>query len=184
MNTSKPPSLGDERGPQYTIISEERPLPTTRKEIISAFEAILAIGHVQKVIVELNKPIKFFRAIVRDGDIPKDVVDDDEFANIRNAEIHEFLSITAEPFHAYLFKAFQFLTHRRLKAKSFFFSNTAHLKAALGLDLNAAMTEVFGVDVIKNDEVPTDVLLLSATRHGEESVSLTLRMLLPQRKAP
>lgn len=181
MTTAKPPSLGDEKGPRYKIVADERPLPKTRKELISAFEAILALENVQKVVVELKKPIKFFRAVLGDEDIPQEITDNEEFANVRNAEIVEFLNITTASFHEHLFKAFQNLTQRRLKPKSFLFNNAVGLRSALGLGAQTPITEVFGVDTVHSEEIPADVLLLSATRHGEEEIVFTLRMLLPRK---
>jgi hypothetical protein len=185
MPTVSPPaSIGDEKGERYRIVADERPLPNNRKEVISAVESILSLGHVQKLIVEVHKPIKFFRAVVGediDG-VPKEILDDEEFANVRNAEIQEFLNITTASFHEHIFKGFQYLTQKRLKARSFLYNNPLILRSAMGLDSHTAITELFGVGAIQSDEVPADVLLLSATRYGEEEIVFTLRMLIPTKR--
>lgn len=184
MPTVSPPaSLGDEKGAQFRIIADERPLPNNRKEIISSVESILGLGGVQKLVIELHKPIKFFRAVVGDvNEIPSEILDDEEFANVRNAEIQEFLNITTISTHEHIFKGFQYLTQKRLKARSFLYNSPLILRSALGLDAHTAITELFGVNAIQSDEVPADVLLLSATRYGEEEIVFTLRMLLPTKR--
>lgn len=184
MNVNKPASLGEEDGPRYRMVSDQRPLPKSREEIVSAFEAILALGRVQKVTVELGKPMKYVRAVTGNDDIPQEIMDTEEFSSVRNAEIQEFLNISNISLFEYLFRAFQFLTQKRLKARSFLMSSggLSSLKEALGLGSQSALPELFGVGLVQHDEIPPDVLLLSATRHGEEEINLTLRMLLPTRK--
>lgn len=184
MNTAKPSSIGEEEGPQYRLVADERPLPKTREEVVSAFEAILALGKVQKVVVELGKPIKYVRAVSGNDDLPQEIMDMEEFSSVRNAEIQEFLNVTNVPLFEYLFRAFQFLGQKRLKARAFLLSSFGLLSLKEGLQVGSqsALPEIFGVGLVQHDEIPPDVLLLSATRHGEEEINLTLRMLLPTRK--
>lgn len=179
-------SLGEEPlAPKFRIIGEERPLPKTRKELVSTFEAILSLGRVQKVVIDISKPIKFFRAVTDDlGEIPEDISENEEFANVRNAEIREFNAKGKDyDLHEHLFLAFQFLTQERLKPKSFLFNSTSNIKVCLGMEAQASLTEIYGIDCVRVDEVPAESLLLSATRHGEEEIILTLRILLPAKKA-
>ncbi len=177
-NQNQIPSLGDGGKIKTYIIKEERPLPSNRKEIISVFEDILNLGLVQKVVVEIGQPIKITRLSKEDLSVPENLKEEDAFANVRNAEIREFPREKDHSFHQYLFQAFSLITQERLRPISFLISNMSRLRQCLGVGMMWNLSEIFGVEVIKSEEIPDDVILLSASKHTGDEIVLSLRMLL------
>lgn len=175
--TNAPPSLGDIGKQKLSIKTEEVPLPQSRKEIVSAFEGILSQGGVQKVVVEVGRPIRVSRYAPDASEPPPDMVDDELFANARNATMEEFF-VDHVSFHEYLFKTFHLLSQKNLRPRAFLMSNKALLRSSLGVDSLWDLSEIFGVEVSKVDEVPPDVLLLAASRLGEEEIVLSIRLLM------
>lgn len=173
-----PPSLGDEKKQNLKLIHEETPLPATRKDIVLRFESILNQGGVQKVIVEVGKPIKVSRYSALDEAGPLEMKSNDLFASARNAEMQEFDSAGMKSFHESIFRALGVLTQKRLVARAFLASNIKQLRASLGVDKFWDLSQLCGVDVMQVDEIPKDVLLLTASEAGEDDVKLSLRMLM------
>lgn len=171
-----PPSLGDDAKAKLRLSHEESPLPSTRKEIVSRFEAILNQGGVQKVVIEIGKPIKVARYVKEGADI-QSLREEELFAEARNAPMEEFVSDAGLPFHEYLFKAFHIVMQKRLKPRAFLVSNEKVLRTNLGVDSLWDLSHVYGIDVVKAPEVPPDVLLLTATADGE-AIALSIRLLM------
>lgn len=176
------PSLGDESRDKMFLQHSERELPSQRKELIAAIENILALGKVQKIVIEIGRPIKFSRLVSNPIEVeePTSVRDDDVFSGVRNSEMMEFVFEKELPLTEYLFKAFGILTQRKIKARAFLVKNFDLLRANLGVDVMWDLSELYGVEVLKNSNVPDDVLVLAASRHGEEDVVFSLRMLMTQ----
>lgn len=173
------PSLGDEVKRKLHLTTEERALPPTRKEIVSAFEGILAQGGVQRVVVEIGKPIKVSRYVQESADPPPSMREEELFDNARNSTMEEFApEKSMSSFHDYLFKAFYIITQQKLRPRAFLVSNLSLLRTRLGVDKLWNLGELFGVEVVKAEEIPPDVLLLTASQYGEEDVVLSIRMLL------
>jgi hypothetical protein len=179
MSSAPLPSLGDEVKPKMSLVQEERALPGNRKELVSVFENILSQGGVQKVVIELGRPIKISRFTKEGAPAPESLREEDLFLNVRNAEMQEFVLSESLPMTDYLFRAFHLLNQKRLKPRAFLLKNFPLLRECLGVDITWDLGDLFGVDVVKSDSVPEDVLLLSAAPHGDdEEVTLSLRMLM------
>jgi hypothetical protein len=177
-----PPSLGDEKKQSLKLIHEEFPLASPRKALVQQFEAILNQGGVQKVVVEVGKPLKVSRYTASDDVGPLEMKSNDLFANARNAEMQELDSAGLDSFHEYIFRAFGIITQKRLVARAFLVSNLNLLRANLDVDKFWDLSQLCGVDVMPADEVPQDVLLLTASEAGEDEIKLSLRMLMDERK--
>lgn len=180
-----PPSLGQEVKRDFHLVGQEYPLPKSRQELISAFEGILSQGGVQKVIVEIGKPIKVSRymplSTAPEEAVPTDLVFDDLFSNARNAEMEEFDPGTPDNWYEGLFKAFRYIGQKKLTPRAFMVKSLDLLRGCLELPKTTALTELFGIDIVTADEIPPDVLLFSATRPGEDEIVLSLRILMSTR---
>jgi hypothetical protein len=82
------PSIGYNNS-KLTLVQEFVQLPKSRKEIISTIGTILEKGGVQKLVVEIGKPISVSRllkeisSLSEDPGIPKDIIDDDLMSAVR-----------------------------------------------------------------------------------------------------
>lgn len=177
-----PPSLGDEKKQSLKLIHEEFPMASPRKALVQQFEAILNQGGVQKVTVEVGKPLKVSRYTAQDQVGPLEMKSNDLYASARNGEIQEFDSTALDSFHEYVFRAFGLLTQKRLTPRAFLVSNIPLLRGNLDVDKFWDLSQLCGVDVMQVDEIPKDVLLLTASEAGEDDIKLSLRMLMDERK--
>lgn len=174
----KIPSIGD-NSPVTTLkkFQETFPLPKTRKEVVTAFERILNLGGVHKVVVELGSPIKVVRMGNAGEDVPDELQDEDLVSAARNAPMEEFVfSENLLPTN-YLFRAFHLLSQRRLKARAMVVNSFPQFREWLGVDKAFDLSEVFGVVATTHKEIPDGVLLLVAGPVDEEDlVSFSLRL--------
>lgn len=171
-------SIGDAPANTLKKVQETYPLPKTRKEVVIAFERILNLGGVHRIIVELGAPIKVIRLAEASPDVPDELQDDDLVSAARNAPMEELVfSDTVSP-TAYLFRAFHVLSQRRLRARAIIVNDLAALRGWLGvMDKMFDVTEVFGVGVSAHKEIPDGVLLLVAGPVDEpDLVSFSLRL--------
>lgn len=177
-----PPSLGDGSKSKMRLTHEEVALPGTRKEIVSKFESILSQGGVQKVIVEVGRPIKVSKFTKDEAAPPKEMIEEELFARARNAQIDEFDSTGLDSFHEYIFRALGLLTQKRLKARAFLVSNANLLRTNLDVDKFWDLSQLCGIEVVEVAEIPRDVLLLTASEPGEEDIKCSLRMLMSEKE--
>lgn len=176
-------SLGDSSASMRKI-QESFPLPNSRKELIVAFERILNLGGVQKVVVELSAPIKVTRLMMAPPDteeVPEEIQDDDIVSAARNAEMEEFFfTETLSPFE-YLFRAFHQLSSRKLRARTVVVNNLPALKTWLKTQY---VSEVFGVEVRAHKEIPDGIMLLVAASADDlETITFSLKLEMTERKA-
>lgn len=180
----KIPSIGD--SPVFLVKKQQEtyPLPKTRKEVLAAFERILNLGGVQKVVVELGSPIKVTRTVAAGSEVPEELQDDDLVAAARNAPMEEFIfSETLHPTN-YLFRAFHFLSQRKLRARSMVANSYGSLREWLGVDKSFDISEVFGIEAKTHKEIPDGTLLIVATPIDDPDVvtfSLRLEMNLERK---
>lgn len=177
------PSLGDSSASMRKV-QESFPLPSSRKEIVTAFERILNLGGVQKVVVELSAPIKVTRLVMAPpdaGEVPEELQDDDIVSAARNVEMEEFFfTEVLSPFE-YLFRAFHQLSAKKLKARTVVVNNMKGLQKWLG---SPPLSEVFGVEVRAHKEIPDGILLLvAASAEDLETVTFSLKLEMNERKA-
>lgn len=181
-----PPAIGDAPEVQYKLIKESETLPDNRKAIVSTFEKILQRGGVQKVVVQLGKPIEVFRNVQKleeDETVPEEVLEQDLFNAARNAEMTPF-SPPSEEVHPleYVRLAFGLFSRSRLKPKAFLIHQWKELFEWLGIDHTDA-GEIFGVPVYQHQEMPDRAMLFMASHFDDTEVVIqSLRMEMWERK--
>ena len=183
MATERLTSLGDSTFSDLIRVRATRPLPKSRPEIVAEVGRILEMGMVQKVVVEVGKPI-FFERMARNFDdaeleVPEPLEAGDIYGAMRNNELLDFpaAGLPSAPSHGSLFRAFRLLASRKLVAKAFIVSNFVLLGNWLGLGELDAVDELYGVPVYRHEEVPPDVLILVAVDSADlEEVKLSLRI--------
>lgn len=178
------PAIGETTAPKLRLTFEERPLPAERKKIVTAFEEILALGKVQKVVVEVGQPFKFSRLVPPDdlplqGEPPPvEAQDEDIYALMMNAPMQDFLLESELQFATHLMLAFAWLTDRNYKPKAFIINAEQPLRDAFGINKIVPLEHFFGLQLHKRMEIPQDVIVLTATSGDEEAITISLRMLL------
>lgn len=177
---SKIPSLGEDRPSDLRLKTESRELPPSRKELLNEVEAILGLGKVQKISIEIGRPIVFSRLVEKSMEDPSEEVSEDPFEVMANNEIEEY-----SPDHDYdvgelLLRAFAIITQKGMQPESFFVSNLSTLRKSLGVERDWHVDRLFGLPVLRSDHVPDGVLLLTGARDEKK---YSLRMLLPERKS-
>lgn len=173
------PSLGDSPSVPMVKIHETFPLPKSRKELVTAFEHILNLGAVSKVVVELGSPIKVTRLVktpTESDEVPEELQDDDIVSAARNAEMEDFFIADLLPAN-YLLQAFHVLSKKKLKAKTMVVNNLQALRSWLELGKGFDVSEIFGVGTVSHKEIPDGVLLLVASPADDvDLVSFSLRL--------
>jgi hypothetical protein len=114
---------------------------------------------------------------------PQELVDDDLFMAARNAEMEDFVPKPMVgkrdkqgPFET-LFFAFDVLARRRLRAKALLVHTYQDLKSWLMVDTNQDVSEIFGLEVRPQKDVPDGVALIVATRWDDpDTVVFSLRL--------
>lgn len=179
------PSIGDSPSVPMKKLQETYPLPKTRREVVSAFERILNLGGVHRVVVELGSPIKVVRLAEASADVPEELQDDDLVSAARNAPMEEFVFSESLLPMDYLFRAFHLLTQRRLKAVYMVVNSYASMREWLSVEKAFDISEVFGVSVKTHKEIPDGVLLMVAAPLDDvDVVSFSLRLEMTQEKNP
>ena len=175
------PSIGDSETKKVRRVKGQAQLPKSRNEVASTILNILNQGGVQKVTVELGKPIVFERLVKEDDatlpDLPE-APEEDPFVEVRNAEMLDYPK-KVKSFFEYFFKAFALISQRRLKPRSFLVNPMSTFNFVLGIEEMAQTQEAFGLPVFVDQRLPAGVALLTATTDDEDdrivmSVRLTL----------
>ena len=185
MATARPPSLGDDKA-ELVLVRDSKPLPKTRTDILTEVSHIFALGGVQRVIIEVGKPLLFDRLVPKTEEVDNEVTEEipadavDLYGAMRNNELLNFeLKFGAMSGHEALFKAWRLLSARKLAAKGFLISNLAALREWLDLGEQDSVEDIYGVPVFKHEEIPADVIILVAVDATDlESVKLSLRITL------
>lgn len=190
----RPAGLGD--SPTHSMITETHPLPGDRKAIVATIERILNLGGVMRLLLEYGKPLKVSRMVRKDEmpEAPEELIDDDIYAAARNAEMEEFLHPKAMPGedswgpYETLFHIFDLLTRRRFKPKIILVHQYSELKAWLGLGSSHDVSEIFGIGVRPQKEIPDDTFLVVVTTWDDlDTVVFSLRFVMdlpkPKRKS-
>ncbi len=181
--STKPPSLGDAyKG--LRRVKKHVPLPNSREEIIAEFSKIIGLGFVQKIVLELGKPITYERLVREDElpDLPQEI-DEDLFYEARNAEMYDYSKPLKITNFEYLFKAFSILSQRRLKPQSFIVKSLKELNLWLGLEEFVQLPDLFGIPVFIDHRLPEGVALMTATKSAaEQNIALSIRLTLDSPK--
>jgi hypothetical protein len=173
--TTKPVGLGDSSAAQYSLARHEVPLPGSRKEIITAFESIVSQGGVQKVIVELGKPIQYYQLVSTDlGLPPVELPPDDVWLQIRNNEVVNVGAVDSvnSTSLSLLFSGCSYLTERRLKPIRLFCHDLTQLRDWLGLSAIANVDYVMGVETATHPDVPEDAVILAGVAQDDDPTTV------------
>lgn len=179
--TSKlPPSLGDNARQELVLTRFEVPLPAGRKDIVSAFEGILNKGGVQKITVEVGRPIQVSRLVNKDSaDIPIEAPPDDFWNQVRNGRLEE-MKLKSFDSYELLFHACAWMTSRKLKPRILFCHDNKQLRQWLKVDDGLFPVDyVFGIETARQPDVPEDAVILAGTGFDETDVASTLGIRIP-----
>ena len=177
--TSNPLSLGDVDKPELVLARLEVPLPTTRRDIVMAFESILNQGGVQKVVVEIGKAIQISKLVNKNGlEAPIEAPQDDFWNQVRNGRMEE-LEEPGTTGYETLFLAFSSLTIRRLRPKVIFCHNYAQLRRWLKLDDIYPVDFLFGLETTEQQDVPEDAVIIAGTGADETDPANTIGIRVP-----
>ncbi|TXH09036.1 MAG: hypothetical protein E6R04_09145 [Spirochaetes bacterium] len=155
------PAIGDSRS-KLQRIRQLFDLPLDRDSILKRFQSILELGGVQKVVVEIGHPIKVERLIRPGDESPQELPEESDFGLAMSSEVVEHLMEADQNAFSYLFSAFQFISGRKSRPRSILVADMKALKKWLSVPSMVVLSEVFGVPVRVETQVPEDVLLLIA----------------------
>ena len=172
-------SLGDPPPPGYRLIREVYPLPQNREQLAALIQEILNLGMVQRLTVQTRQPIVSLRLVKESEADPTmdEIVVQDLLDQARNAEMLDFSSgVESVPLRV-LYEAFQVLLNRRLTPRALLVHDVGALQDWLEVERTEYLPVLFGVMVYEDDEIPNDVLLLTAVNQDDaDSVALSLRI--------
>lgn len=177
---SKPQGIGEMKtSGEWKHVHFEMPLPGTRKEVVESFSDILNLGGVQKVVVELGKPIAVDRIVDAKTDVflppaPEDVPDD-FWGLVRNGRIEQMQHFVNKDGYVHLFEAFALITARKLRPRILFVHDHAQLRQWLELSETFPVDYVFGVETAKQPDIPDDAVILAAVG-TDEAPALGIRI--------
>lgn len=179
--SASPASLGDSGTIPFTKVRETVELPKSRKALVSTIEAILESGKVQKIVVEVGKPIVVEKYVEGASGPPLDETPpDDFFMAARNAEMIEIPEADT-PLESLLL-AFDELFNRGLKPKAFLTKTAWSVSQWLGLG-GPRLSNILGIELIPVKDLPMDVVLLLASLETDpDVVTLSIRIPIPLAK--
>ncbi len=163
------PALGDAPDITSKLVREEFPLPRGRSPLIAAVERILSGGGVQKLVIEMGKPIKVLRRVRAElpgEEAPEELYEDDMMAAVMNTEIQDFIFTEQLSPYEYLFRAFGSLSRKHLIPRCIL-GNLNQLKTWLHVD---ELTEIYGVEIRQHKEIPDGVMLLVGAKADEPDI--------------
>lgn len=173
-------SIGLAPPPGYRLVREEAPLPPSRELRLLEIQTILERG-VQRLVVEVGKPIIFYRIVKADDADLDEIVEEDLFVQARNNEMLEFPLDGDAPESSVLtvFQAFRELRKRGISPLAFLYFDSQAVSRWL-FKKTVDVSDIYGVRAIRHGEVPEGVLLLLGSTPGENDVVLTLRISLQE----
>ena len=176
------PAIGDSRSKLHRI-RQAFDLPLDRDSIIKRFQSILELGGVQRVVIELGHPIKVERLIRPGEEAPQELPEESDFGLAMNSEVIEHLMEEDQNPFSYLFSAFQLISGRKSRPKALLIADMKALKKWLSVPSMVVLSEVFGVPVKVEAQVPEDVLLLIAEDVEDESAGIfSIRLVMDFQK--
>jgi hypothetical protein len=178
---ARPLSLGDEAKTDYALSREEHPLPTSRKEIMARIETLLSLGGVQKLTVELGRPIRVDRLVDRSAlaGAPVEAIPDDLLSQIRNGEMGELRALSKWTPYEVLFHAFRAISDKKLKPAAIYCRDFGVMRKWLGLDNGFNLDQLFGIDSILSRDMPDDAFILAAVSYDETNYDATYGLRVP-----
>jgi hypothetical protein len=179
----RPQSLGDVPKPDLVLTRSTEPLPQGRREIVAKFEGILNRGGVQKVTVELGKPIEIVQFVDKSTLAPPmETPSEDLWDLIRNTTLEELRianGYTLPDAYELLFHAFALFDKKKLKAQMLFVHDYKLLRTWLRLHDMFPMGTVFGVETAVQSGVPEDAVILVGLPLDEDNTQDALGLRIP-----
>lgn len=176
------PALGDSKS-KLQRIRQAFDLPLDRDSILKRFQSILELGGVQKVVVEIGHPIKVERLIKPGDESPQELPEESDFGLAMGAEVVELLMEEKQDPFSYLFTAFQLVSGKKSRPRSLLVSDSKILKKWLSVPGMVVLTEVYGVPVKVEPQVPSDVALLVAEDTEDEGTGVfSIRLVMDFQK--
>jgi hypothetical protein len=166
-----PPSLGDENKVNLALRREEHELPSgDRRILLSKIESILNQGGVQRLLLQVGKPIQVDR-LVRAEELPsppEELPPDDLLMAVRNGKMVELEVRPDWDACRILFQAFQELAKERLKAQRIYLSNFEQVQSWMKLGRSEDLSQLFGVRTTLSSHIPVDAIVLAATAYDDD----------------
>jgi hypothetical protein len=180
MSAPRPPSIGDGEKAEYALSRVEVTLPSTRREVIATVERLLNEGGVQKLVVEVGRPIQVTRLVDKSSMLPPEEAPPDDFWNqVRNGRMEEMQLLSNKDGLRHLFHAFQLITARKLRPKVLFIHDWTQLRNWLGVDDMFPVDVVFGIDAMIQKDIPEDAVILTGTSYDETDITNTIGIRIP-----
>jgi hypothetical protein len=179
MATIKDWKLGDVPHPGYRLVRELVALPTSRELILKALGDILA-KNVQKVVVEIRKPIEVLRLAKESeaGPLVEDVTSDDLYAMVRNAAMEPVIFVPTAPVMHRLMDLMKRVTEAGLAPVSMLCGDADEVADWLDYPPQF-LSHIMGIPLAVSTEVPPDVLIIACRLHGElEGVDQSFKITL------
>jgi hypothetical protein len=177
---AKPPSIGDGDKTEYALSRLEVALPTSRREVIATVERLLNEGGVQKLVVEVGRPIQVTRLVDKGSMLPPEEAPPDDFWNqVRNGRMEEMKYLPNKDGLHHLFHASQIITTRKLRPRVLFIHDWTQLRAWLSVDDMFPVDMLFGIEASIQKDIPEDAVILAGTSYDEADVTNTLGIRIP-----
>lgn len=167
--------IGEEAPASLKRVQQTFPMPKTRPEVVQAVGAILALGRVQKLTVELGKPIKAVR-LLSEEEIAKTpgVTEGDLYDDVVNGELAELASDTLNP-RERIAAAFDLITNKGLQPVHILAIDPLNVRRALGMVDTPPY--LFGVPILAIPDLPEEIVLIAAAhKEDPEGVVYTLKV--------
>jgi hypothetical protein len=175
---TKSPGLGESKKDDNVLTKEQYPLPDSRKGIIDAIVDILSRGGVQKLVVEVKKPIEAFRLVSKaELNAPQEIPPDELMLAVRNAPMQDFNFKTELPATDHLFRAFAWVSSKGYRPRALMAHSEEELRAWFDVDEMFPLDEVFGVETKIDAGIPEQTAVLVAVSPGmQDHVATSLRI--------
>ena len=172
----RPRSLGEDQ--DLVLVKVELPMPPTRQELFTTLSSVISSGGVQRLLVEVGKPIQVSRLVEKNfaDDLPSPVEEPatDLWNQVTNSTMEEFMAAPDwSPFEV-LFHAFNQLQDLGLVQRTLYAHDPSVLKIWLGQ--KKALDHVFGAQIIYSKDVPEDATVLAGMAEGDLEGGLGLRL--------
>lgn len=172
---TRPPSLGDSPK-KYVLKDESWEPPGSREGLLKTIKDIVAGGGVQKIVVELGKPILVKRYVEPEEFVPSEMPVEDIMLAIRSAELIELPFVEGQLAFEQLFRSFLLVSQKLLKPLALVVHSSTELRRWFEVDPLINLSTVYGVEVRIEETCPEDTALLLAGDTGSDQVSYGVRM--------
>lgn len=166
-STFKEWRLGDAPPTGYRLVRERHELPPSRDLVIKLLTDILA-KNVQKVVVEVRKPIEVLRLAkeVEVGPLIEDVPAGDLYGMVRNSPISDVVFDPTAPILQRLMEVFERIRGAGLEPVGCLGGDSKTVTAWFGYT-KTDLTAIMGIPLVFHHDIPDDVLTIACRLTGE-----------------